>query len=210
MSHTHLERTLALAGLYQALHCVIEIARHGAAEPQAMQPSVYSLLQVDAATVESVFGEPGAVAGGLRQLVSQLTGQPQRNLELTRYALQVLKLERALVKRPDLLDILSTGICATASVCTPFELRDPAVWTHFAELYSRTLSQLKPRLLIHGDSQHLRNTANQQRIRTLLLAAVRAARLWRQVGGSRWQMVFNNQVTLTAAQQYLAQLDASH
>ncbi|WP_243260442.1 DUF489 family protein, partial [Pseudomonas aeruginosa] len=34
-------------------------------------------------------------------------------------------------------------------------------------------------------------SSNAARIRALLLAGIRSARLWRQLGGSRWQMVFS-------------------
>ena len=38
---------------------------------------------------------------------------------------------------------------------------------------------------------HLQVSSNAARIRALLLAGIRSARLWRQLGGSRWQMVFS-------------------
>ena len=57
--------------------------------------------------------------------------------------------------------------------------------------------------MIHGDPLHLRNPDNQNRLRALLLAAVRSARLWRQVGGSRWQLLFRNRPILDEARRYL-------
>ncbi|MCK7578602.1 MAG: high frequency lysogenization protein HflD [Chromatiales bacterium] len=207
MSHTNLERTIALAGLYQAVNAVIRTARLGSVDTEIMQPCIYSLLQVDAENVESVFGEPGVLANGARQLVAQLTGQPERNLEMTRYAIQVIKLERELAKRPDLLDILAEGLREAEAKRAHFELLHPNLLAHFAELYSRTLSRLQPRILIHGDPLHLRNPDNQNRLRALLLAAVRAARLWRQVGGSRWQLLFRNRPILDEARRYLDRQD---
>ncbi|QGU32700.1 high frequency lysogenization protein HflD [Thermochromatium tepidum] len=207
MPHTDLERTLALAGLYQAVYCVIHIARQGAVDAEFMEPCVYSLFQVDAESVESVFGEPGALAKGARQLVAQLTGQPERDLEMTRYAIQVIKLERELAKRLDLLDIIAKGIRQAEAKRAHFDLLHPSLLAHFANLYSRTLSQLQPRILIHGDPHYLRDPDNQNRLRALLLAAVRAARLWRQVGGSRWQLLFRNRPILQETQLYLARYD---
>jgi high frequency lysogenization protein len=43
------------------------------------------------------------------------------------------------------------------------------------------------------------------RIRACLLAGVRAARLWRQVGGSRWQLIFSRGRYLNAIDQALAE-----
>ena len=203
MPHTNLERTIALAGLYQAVNCVIRIARQGSVDTEIMQPCIHSLFQVDAENVESVFGEPGVLANGARRLVAQLTGRPERDLELTRYAVQVIKLERELARRPDLLDIIAEGIREAQSKRVHFDLLHPNLLAHFADLYSQTLSHLQPRILIHGDPLHLRNPDNQNRLRALLLAAVRAARLWRQVGGSRWQLLFRNRPILEDAQHYL-------
>ncbi|MGQ9660408.1 MAG: high frequency lysogenization protein HflD [Thermochromatium sp.] len=204
MPHTNLERTIALAGLYQAVNCVIRIARQGSVDAELMRPCIYSLFQVDAESVESVFGEPGALVHGAHQLVTELTGQPERHLEQTRYAIQVIKLERTLVKRPDLIDLLAEGIEAAEAKRVPGELLHPSLLAHFAALYSQTISHLQPRILIHGDPQHLRDPDNQNRLRALLLAAIRSAWLWRQVGGSRWQLLFHSRPILEEARRYLA------
>ena len=44
--------------------------------------------------------------------------------------------------------------------------------------------------------RYLQQSANAAKIRTLLFAGVRAARLWRQLGGSRWQLVFGRRKLL--------------
>ena len=203
MLHDSQERLVALAGLYQAVTSVVRIARAGTADEEAMQPSVHSLFQVDADSAEAVFGPPGAVTPGVQQLVAQLTGQPGRNLEITRYVVMLMRLERNLSRRHDLLARISQGIQSAEIKLTHFELIHPNLFAHFAALYSETLSRLEPRIIVRGDSNHLRDSDNQNRIRTLLLAGVRAARLWRQVGGSRWQIIFRNRQLLVDARHYL-------
>jgi high frequency lysogenization protein len=49
----------------------------------------------------------------------------------------------------------------------------------------------------------LKDDENQHRIRALLLAGIRAAWLWRQVGGSRWRVLFGRTALLEAAREYL-------
>lgn len=203
MFHASQERLVALAGLYQAVTSVVRIARAGTADDEAVEPSVHSLFQVDAESAEAVFGPPGAVTPGVRQVVAQLTGQPERNLEITRYVVMLMRLERNLSRRPDLLDQISQGIRSAETKRIHFDLLHPNLFAHFAALYSETLSRLEPRIIVRGDSNHLRDSDNQNRIRTLLLAAVRAARLWRQVGGSRWQIIFSNRQLLLDARRYL-------
>jgi high frequency lysogenization protein len=57
--------------------------------------------------------------------------------------------------------------------------------------------------MVRGEPVYLQNPDNQNRIRALLLAGVRAAWLWRQVGGSRWKILFARKRLLAAADEYL-------
>ena len=203
MAHDDQDRVTALAGMFQAVACVIRIARTGSADVSAIEPCIYSLFQVDAADVAAVYGPPGAVANGARQIVAQLTGQPERDLDLTRYAVSVLKLERSLSARPDLLARIGQGIEDAAAKREHFPVLHPNLLAHFADLYSETISELSPRVMVRGVALHLQNPDNQHRIRALLLAAVRSAMLWRQVGGTRWQILLGRQRLLQEARRYL-------
>lgn len=204
MAYTDLDRVVALAGIYQAVNCVTRVARHGSADAEAMEPCIYSLLQVEADDVEAVFGPPGAVANGARQIIAQLTGKPQRNLELTRYVVLVMKLERALAGRADLLARIREGIESAQLKQAHSALLDPDMLAHLAEIYSSTISRLEPRIIVRGDPLQLRNPDNQNRVRALLLAGIRAAMLWRQVGGNRWQLLLKGKQILADARRYLA------
>ncbi|NEV62667.1 high frequency lysogenization protein HflD [Thiorhodococcus minor] len=203
MAHDNQDRIIALAGIYQAINCVVRIAHRGTADTEAMEPCIYSLFQVDAESVGAVYGEPGAVVNGARQIVAQLLGQPERNLELTRYVVQVMKLERSLARRPDVLARIAQGIEEAGTKQEHFALLHPSLIAHFADLYSNTLSQLSPRIIVRGDQLHLRNPDNQSRLRAMLLAAVRSAMLWRQVGGTRLQLLFKNRQILEDARHYI-------
>jgi len=68
---------------------------------------------------------------------------------------------------------------------------DDATIVELAELYQATLGKIEPRIKVSGSRQQLQIPANINRIRALLLAAVRAAVLWRQVGGRRWQFLIS-------------------
>ena len=208
MAYDNQDRVTALAGIYQSVACVARIARTGSADTAAMEPCIYSLFQVDAEDVAAVYGPAGAVSNGARQIVAQLTGKPERDLELTRYAVSVLKLERSLSGRRELLAQIGRGIDAAQGKREHFALLHPNLIAHFADLYSETLSQLEPRIMVRGESLHLQNPDNQARIRTLLLAAVRSAMLWRQVGGTRLQLLFGQKRLLHEARRYLDRTSA--
>ena len=202
--HSDLERIIALSGIHQAAHCVERIANRGSVDIEPMEPCIYSLLQIDAPDTAAVYGPPGAVATGARQVVAQLTGEPERNLELTRYVISLMRHERTLAQRPEMLRQIRFGIEVAEAKRQARPLLDPEVLNSLASVYTDTVSRLEPRIIVRGDERYLRNTENQDRIRALLLAGIRSAMLWRQIGGSRWQILFSRKRLLQAAREYLA------
>jgi high frequency lysogenization protein len=204
MPYSDQDRIIALAGLHQAAHCVQRIANRGSVDIDQMEPSLYSLFQIDADDVPAVFGAPGAVATGARQIIAQLTGQPERNMELTRYVITLLKHERTLAGRGDMLAAIGDGIEAARAARGDAPLMDREVIARFAGLYSATISKLEPRIIVRGNPLYLQNEENQERIRALLLAGIRAAILWRQCGGRRMQILLGRRKLLEAARAYLS------
>ncbi len=199
MSHTDRDRALALSALFQAVAAVQQIARRGAAEASDLEVLLFSLFQTDPPSVEAVFGETARLASGARVLVAQLEGGVRRNLQLTRYVIQVLQLQLKLSRDPAMLDRVAAGLAEAEGRLREAPLLDPGLLAQLAELYSRTLSRLRPRIIVHGDPRQLQNPANVHRIRALLLAAVRAAVLWRQCGGSTWQILLGRRRLLAQA-----------
>lgn len=189
MAHSERDRVLALAGVYQAAYCVQQIARRGQVEVSTMEPLIYSLFQTKPETAEAVYGAASGVALGARELASQLAGRAKRNLELTRYAILLVQLERKLAGNRAMLEQIAEGIEAARGRLDHFPMLHPNILAQLAETYSATISRLQPRIIVHGEPLHLQNPENVNRIRALLLAGIRAARLWRQTGGSRWQVL---------------------
>lgn len=208
MSYTDMDRLTAFAGIYQAAYCVRQIARQGTIDTRIMEPCIHSLFQIDTPSVAAAFGAPGAVASGARQIVAQLTagsnGGPPRDHELLRYVVTIVKLERALSGRRDMLEAIRAGIEAIGAGRGDRPLLDSEVLASLASLYSDTVSHLAPRIIVKGEPLHLKNPDNQSRIRAVLLAGVRAAMLWRQVGGRRWQILLGQRRLLESARAYLA------
>ena len=210
MPYSDQDRIIALAGLHQAAHCVLRIANRGSVDIDQMEPCLHSLFQVDAEDVPSVYGEPGAVATGARQIIAQLTGQPERNMEMTRYVITLLKHERTLAGRGDMLAALGEGIEAAREARGDAPLIDRDVIARFASLYSATISKLEPRIIVRGNPLYLQNEENQERIRALLLAGIRSAILWRQCGGRRMQILLGRRKLLDAARAYLSPAANTH
>ncbi|MHA6203363.1 high frequency lysogenization protein HflD [Dyella soli] len=192
------ERVLALAGLFQATALAQQLANDGRCDDIAMAASMASVFRIDAPSVVGVYGDVSGVRYGLRQLIA-LLDENTRDVAITRMAFTVMKLERSLARRPELLDRLQQGIVAAQRQVEHFGPDSPQVISRLAELYASTLSTLKPRVMVTGNPQQLQQPVVVQKVRTNLLAAVRSAVLWRQVGGRQWQLlVYRRQCSMLA------------
>lgn len=192
------ERVLALAGLYQACALAQQLASQGRCDENAMEAGIASVFRIDAPSVVGVYGNVANVRLGLRTLVSQLD-ESSDDMAVTRLAMTVMRLERNLSGRPELLDRLQQGILAAQRQVQHFGQDSSQVTTRLAELYASTLSPLRPRVMVNGAPQHLQQAAVVEKVRSNLLAAVRSAVLWRQLGGRQWQLLlFRRQCSMLA------------
>ena len=200
------DRVIALAGLMQALSLVRSIALRGSCDGQAMRDSLTSVLRIDADTASDIYGGIGNLRVGLRALIEQL--DKPNDTALMRMAATVLRLERALERRTDMLGRLREQIAVIAGFDPAAGIDLPA---RLAQLYAETLSRLHPRVMVEGNQAFLQQAARQNDIRALLLAAVRAAVLWRQLGGTQWRLLFRRKQYSMLARGLLARctLDGS-
>ena len=197
------ERCIALAGLFQATELASQVARRGIADTAAMEASIHSLFQVDVDSVEEVYAGLPGVTFGLKVISAQLADGKNRNIDVTRYVISLLHLERKLAKRPAMLDQIGEGIKTTAGRLDHFHLLHPNILAGLAEIYSSTISQLRPRIMVQGDPLHLQNQENINRVRALLLSGIRSAMLWRQCGGGRLQILLGRKKMLSMTQSLL-------
>jgi high frequency lysogenization protein len=207
MSYSDQDRTLALAGIYQAACLVQQIARRGVADSEAISSSVHSLFQIDAASVVDVFGGVAGVAFGLRQLARQLDGQVRRDNEITGYLLNLVHLQRKLSRDPERMQKIQQGILQSRERLTHFPELHPNILAALADIYVNNISTLQPRIMVSGEPVYLHNPDNINRIRSLLLAGVRSALLWWQTGGRRRQILFNRKRYVEQAKALLQDAD---
>ncbi|MFO7602339.1 MAG: DUF489 family protein, partial [Gammaproteobacteria bacterium] len=127
----------------------------------------------------------------------------QKQLDVARYVITLLHLQRKLMKRQDLLEVLDKGIARAQEQAKIFSPLHDNVIANLADIYSNTISQIPPKIMVSGESHYLNNPANTNKIRALLLAGVRAAVLWTQIGGGRWQVLFKRRQFVQAARALL-------
>ena len=188
---------LALAGIFQSARLVQQLAREGRTDNDALRASIQSILALDAPDVETVYGGARGVRLGLELLSTRLSGKTQpSDMEMARYVVALVQLEGNLRRRPAMLDAIRQGIDTARAQMkffqndAPLEDVHPLLMDKLAELYSQTISTLTPRIMVSGEHGHLSNPAIAAKVRAALLAGIRSAVLWRQLGGRRWQLLF--------------------
>jgi len=204
MSHSKYDQTLALAGIYQSASLVKQIANTGKANNPQIESSLETLFRFDANTVEEVYGNVASVRHGIEILQHHLVDRSSRDLEITKYVISLLMLERKLSKTPAMLELIEKRLKTIEAQFDFFSLAHENSIAKIGQLYKDTISTLGPKIIVSGEQPHLSNEHNASKIRALLLSGIRSAVLWRQCGGSRWQFIFGRNAYLDECEKILA------
>lgn len=192
------EQLIALGAVFEAAYLVDKIAKSGQASEAPLTCMLGSLLVREPKnTLEVYGGDDLNLRDGYRALVSTLERDPASlQRDSLRYAWALLGLERKLAKRDDMLQIMGTRLDQIQQQVQHFGPAHDNVIAACGALYQDTLSTFNRRIQVQGDMRHLQQPSNAAKIRALLLTGIRAARLWRQLGGHRWQLVFSRRKLL--------------
>lgn len=196
-------RTLAFAGMYQCAELVRQVARQGLFDQTEFEVCIKSVLKLDVDSVEEIYGGVAGVKMGLRMLCGQAGSKDKtQNLEVLRYVLGMIILERKLMKQQDMLDYIRFGIEKIQTQVEVYGVSHPQVISDLAKLYTETLSTFdyRYRIKVNGERRFLDNKNNADKIRALLLAGIRSTVLWQQQGGRRLQLIFRKKMIQTAEQ----------
>ena len=195
------EHAMALAGLFQAVSLVQQVAREGYADSEPLESSIESVFRVDADNTDAIFGGSARLVRGLETLCRQLGSDKSRqDAELMRYAVSLLFLERQLVRNAKMLNRVREGIEVASRQSEHFSVAHENVLARLADTYATTVSQLKPRIMVQGQPEYLNTPSNANRIRALLLAGMRSAVLWRQLGGNRLRLLWTRKHIVQCAE----------
>ncbi|MET1076520.1 MAG: high frequency lysogenization protein HflD [Pseudomonas sp.] len=187
------QQLVALGAVFQAAVLVDRVARTGQSNEPALACLMGSLMVREPKDTLEVFGGDDLnLRDGYRALLSALERDPATlQRETLRYALALLALERQLARREDMLELIGKRLDQIQQQVQHFGLTHENVIAASGSLYQDTLSTFRQRIQVQGDMRHLQQPNNAAKIRALLLTGIRAARLWRQLGGHRWQLVFS-------------------
>jgi high frequency lysogenization protein len=183
--------SLALAGVVQAALLVHRTANGEPVDVDAQQALLASISTHRAGSFADVFPEPQAYRLGARVAVEALSGRAAAP-EVLRYSLQLIDLAKMLKGIPQVVEKLGRLLDGVD--------RDALQVAQLASIYQQTISTLGKRIQVTGNPQILQRDESADRIRALLLAGVRMAWLWQQLGGRRWHLILRRRPLLVALQ----------
>ncbi|ELP1874800.1 high frequency lysogenization protein HflD [Vibrio vulnificus] len=205
MANTLYDRTIAFAGMCQAVALVQQIARNGHCDQDAFETSIKAILNTNPANTLDVFGNESQLKLGLECLVKGIDSTPTGS-EVTRYLISLMALERKLMGRNDTMSQLGDRIQMVQRQTEHYDLFEEQMISNVASIYLDVISPIGPRIQVTGTPTVLQQTSNQHKVRALLLSGIRSAVLWRQVGGRRRHLIFGRKKMVEQAQILLARM----
>ncbi|TLU66283.1 high frequency lysogenization protein HflD [Thalassotalea litorea] len=199
------QQTLTFAAICQAAAMIQGIARKNQLDEPLFELMLNSIVITDPKDSLEVYGSDIAhLKKGLQLIVSQLGDTTaEKDPEITRYIVSMLNLERRLQNKKKDLASLGSRIDQCQRQLDHFELTSDTMIANFANVYIDVISPLATRIQIAGEQSILKQVGNQNRIRALLLSGIRAAVLWRQMGGKRRVILFRRRQVVAEAQKLL-------
>lgn len=193
-------QNIALAAVAQCANLVRRLAQHGQAPARDVAICVNPLLVLNPASVADVYPRISEFSPGLRNLQDMFSNdQVRENSELIRYTLAMLLLRNKLDGNRSMQNRLHEGL----QIIQPlqdlgiddsdeeqWQERQKRTFEQLATLYQSTISTLSYRIQVQGEAENLRHEETANKIRALLLAGIRSAVLWYQLGGRRWRLIF--------------------
>lgn len=185
-------QTLALAGVFQSASLVYQLSTTGQLNRTAFTCSFDSLFTFDAPTTVDVFKDINNIQHGLSVLKNYLTGESEHSTKsISYYVLTLLKIAKQLKRDDTMSSKILERLQTIDNQSSNFELGRSNLIAKIGDLYQQTISSMSPRIMVRGEQIYLNNNESASKIRTLLLAGIRAAILWHQLGGSQWRLVFS-------------------
>ncbi len=199
-------RNIALAGVAQSAALVHGLATYGTVSESDVLAIINPLLVLTPDSVAEVYPNLSHLSTGLKSLQDMFNPARVRDhADIVRYTLGMLilrnKLERSKARQQQIrarlqdmppLQLHSYQSEDEADLAREQELeaQRESTFEQIAALYQDTISTLPYRIQVQGKIELLKDKHIANRIRALLLAGIRSAVLWHQLGGRRWHLMF--------------------
>ena len=195
------ERTLALAGVFQATELVRQAANHGTWSGYAATSCLHSLFQMEAESTSDIYGGVARMKLGVETMLAVLQGDGHYADSL-RYAVGLLQVEKKFRRSRKLQEMVGNRIEIISGEGIELDQheREDLQAHEISDLYTETVSTLSPRIVVNGKPQYLKNDRTVDWVRTLLMAGLRSATLWSQLGGGRFELMFGRKKIIREAE----------
>ncbi len=209
-SAEYLNRGAALAAIFQAANLVDRLATHGLIPSTSYEILAESLFRFDAESVADIYASrvsnttvsetldeknlQKSLSIGIRVAKQVFTENASQEYPHTiRYVMSLIKLTKQFSRNTNM-QLQMHDRLEEISLARKQEnnhLTEQQIAEKISKLYLDTVATLPFRIQVLGKMQHLQNSENEQRIRVLLLAGIRASLLWKQLGGRAWHFIFH-------------------
>lgn len=198
------QRVMSLSGMALSAAAVQQLARSGQVlHDTATDTLVASVLNLNPSTTLEVYGSVSSLWPGLKMLQQQMSNSRQKDLEITRYMVGMIHLSRRLMANDKVFQQMGQQLEQVSRQYHEFDFDRHRILASLAGIYRELVSPLGQPIKINGNPQHLKSEGNQHHIRALLLAGIRSAVLWQQVGGKRRHFLFSRKTMLETNKQLL-------
>ena len=198
-------RCIAFAAMCQAAYLVDKIATKGLCpDVNAFEASLLSTTKMDSDSPLEIYNGYASLELGFKSGLAQLDNTANnRNMQVTKYMIGMLALEKKLTSNSSALNMLGQRLNEVNRQLNHFDISDTSVLKNLDSIYKEIISDLGPKIQVNGTPSCLQQEITQHKIRALLLSGVRAAVLWRQLGGKRRQLVFSRKAMIHQLKQDL-------
>jgi high frequency lysogenization protein len=190
-----------LAGVFQATELVRQAAHHGTWSGYAASSCLHSLFQLEAESIAEIYGGAAKMRLGVETMLAVLQGD-NRYADSLRYTVGLLQVEKKFRRSGKLQEAVGKQLQEISVEGLDLEQheREDLQAHDISELYSNTVSKLAPRIVVNGKPQYLKNDRTVDWVRTLLMAGLRSATLWNQLGGGRFELMFGRKKIIKEAE----------
>jgi len=189
-------RNIALAVVAQCAQLVHALATTGRADPEQINACIDPLLVLNPETTADIYPNVLRFSSGLKALQQSLSNDGVKEFgEPIKYVLGMTVLQQQLLRTPEMqkqiqqrLQYRDTVLADNAQSEVDQDGQQQYDFAVLSALYQDTISKLNYRIHVKGSIEFLRDQPTADKIRSLLLAGIRSAVLWHQLGGRRWHL----------------------
>jgi len=195
-NNKEITRSAALSALVQSANLVDRLASQGQIPITSYEIMRASLFKFDVEDIQNIYQANDDNSEFVNPLSQNLStgirvckqifqdGASREYPHTIRYVMALIQLEKHFRKSTEMQNEVRNRLVNIGN-----HLKHGDIDQKISDLYLDTLAKLPFRIQVLGKMQYLQNNENEHQVRVLLFSGIRAAMLWRQYGGRRWQFL---------------------